>query len=160
MGLKSVLSALIAGNWGDVTSPKRLPIKDREIGEYIRDQELYPEVHYENEENSEDTNIFTLEYPNLAFNIQFWKQGSTVFWQGTMQKLPTGGTITNIPLLNIAEGEFTPAAGELNRMWGADNAPLAYKRFFIKFEDNQVHLLGSVDTENTFAFCGHYRAEN
>ena len=41
MSIKSVFTALIATNWGDITSPKRVPLKDRQVATAILD-ELYP----------------------------------------------------------------------------------------------------------------------
>jgi len=89
---KSIIANLISGNWGDITSPRRLPIKDRQVGTAIL-EDAYPTPVYE----TETSNVITTASNNpavLTYGLYFKKQGNTNFLSGEIKLITSFGVNT------------------------------------------------------------------
>lgn len=81
MSTKSILTALMNGNWGDITSPTRVPLKDRQVGSAIID-ELYPTEYHE--QTLFLLTDLTTQSGSVSYNLYFCKQGKEVHVSGTI----------------------------------------------------------------------------
>jgi len=105
--IKTNIISYITARWGDITTPKRLPIKDREVSNTLVN-EIYPDIITEAYTNLATTNTNTTEIGTTHYYTTYWiKQGRKVSVFGTITN-KTGSSTTNEDWITIDVGEFTP----------------------------------------------------
>lgn len=103
--IKTNIISYISARWGDITSPKRLPILDREVSTVLLD-ELYPTVISDNETT---TNVFTAANAiDITYNLKIVKQGRCVTIKGRF-KNATAQIISNVVFATITNSEYLPS---------------------------------------------------
>lgn len=80
---KASIISYITARWGDITSPKRLPIKDREVSNALLD-ELYPTIVSETDLTTNTITTKNSVNTDLHYDIAIIKQGRNVSIKGNI----------------------------------------------------------------------------
>lgn len=106
---KSSIISYITARWGDITSPKRLPIKDREVSNALLD-ELYPLVIEERYSIIANELLITgFLNDDIFYEITFSKSGNKVFVNGFVNNISE--FIFEGAFLEIIENEYKQKTG-------------------------------------------------
>lgn len=101
---KSNIISYITARWGDITSPKRLPIKDREVSNILLDT-MYPTPISDTQLT---TNVVTKIGTNFTYNLQFSKVGRNIHIYGNIKNV-SGSILGNLEdILEVTNAEFEP----------------------------------------------------
>jgi len=119
---KTDILAYITARWGDITSPKRLPIKDREVSSSLIN-ELYPTITTE----TQSSNTITQESSSTKeYTLNIRKSGSEVTMYGRI-KNNTGSSISISTILTIVGADYIPY--DFTKVYGfsdSDNRPIKF----------------------------------
>lgn len=155
MSAKSVLTALITGNWGDITSPKRVPSKDREVGNAIV-ASIFPDPLTDTRLT---TNVLTAVAADSSgyfdYSLAFWRQGAFIFFKGTIKNADSGGTQYNEDIATITNTDYLPLDATVfigTNQYGDTMSLLV--------SGNKFHLNSSLITHHLLNFNGFYPALN
>ena len=102
MSTKLNILSYISARWGDILTPKRLPVLDREVA-YELVNNIYPtpivDTHL-------TTNILTRINSNFTYNLTFTKIGRIVHVNGTITSI--SGSMSLEDIASITTSEFLP----------------------------------------------------
>ena len=106
MSTKANILSYISARWGDILTPKRLPILDREVATELINN-IYPtpitDTHL-------TTNILTRINTNFTYNLTFTKIGRMVHVNGTITSV-SGSIMSLEDIASITTSEFSPYSG-------------------------------------------------
>jgi hypothetical protein len=105
MATKTSILAYILERWGDITSPKRVPLLDREVSQIIVN-EIYPTVITETEET---TQVLTASGGDIEYTFKIWKQGRTVNIEGFFRNT-SFLTLSSPDLASITNTDYESSA--------------------------------------------------
>jgi hypothetical protein len=106
MATKSAIVAYILARWGDITSPKRVPLLDREVSNAIVD-EIYPS----NVTDSQTTETYTTKSgTNINYSIRITKSGNIAHIQGVVTNT-TASLLSPQNAFTWKDTEFRPKSG-------------------------------------------------
>ena len=102
--IKTNILSYISARWGDITSPKRVPLLDREVSNVLVN-EIYPTPIADTQAT---TNIVTKISTNFTYNLQFTKTGRNIHICGSITNV--SGLILNSleEILEVTNSEFEP----------------------------------------------------
>ena len=101
---KSNIISYITARWGDITSPKRLPIKDREVSNILLDT-MYPTPVSDTQLT---TNVVTKIGTKFTYNLQFSKVGRNIHICGNITNV-SGSILNSVEeILEVTNSEFEP----------------------------------------------------
>ena len=102
--IKTNILSYISARWGDITSPKRVPLLDREVSNVLVN-EIYPTPISDTQAT---TNIVTKISTNFTYNLQFTKTGRNIHICGSITNV--SGLILNSleEILEVTNSEFEP----------------------------------------------------
>jgi len=101
---KSNIISYITARWGDITSPKRLPIKDREVSNILLDT-MYPTPISDTQLT---TNVVTKIGTKFTYNLQFSKVGRNIHICGSITNV-SGSILDSVEeILEVTNSEFEP----------------------------------------------------
>ena len=112
MGLtKTAFLASVLSLWGDITSPKRLPIKDRQVADLIVD-EVYADAVSDTgvAPNNTITTKQTIGGVTFSYSFKFRKSGNIVHVTGRIA-VTTGSSINDAVVAQLNSSEFYPITG-------------------------------------------------
>jgi len=103
--IKTNILSYISARWGDITSPKRVPLLDREVSNVLVN-EIYPTPISDTQAT---TNVVTKISTNFTYNLQFTKTGRNIHVCGSITNISgsiLGGSVEEI--LEVTNPEFEP----------------------------------------------------
>lgn len=127
MALKSAIVAYMVARWGDITSPLRVPEKDREVAISLIDEHWAPVVLDNGVASNTITTRQTVSGVTFSYSFNFRKSGNRVDVTGRLAT--TSGTDLNNEVVGIITNtEYLPKTGA--------NVPV-----FLQKEDNSGDVL-------------------
>lgn len=153
MALKQFFTNLINTNWGDITSPTRVPLKDREVGNALVDA-LYPTTIIDSQAT---TNVFTRGSIQTVFNYFFTikKRGNIVFISGYIINSSSTNSSVLEDITAITNTEFQPQSTQT-----IIGTTTASQRVLLTFVASGVNRLSgnsaSIPPNSTITFNGFY----
>ena len=149
---KSVITALISGNWGDILSPKRLPVKDREVGTALSDSVFNTPV---NDNLTSQTYITAVAHPEittgtLIVDIWFSQVGGKIFLEGMFHN-NTASALQNTVLFEFKTSNYSPD----DRENPLTSLPYLFAGVATDTDGNRVRFsLGKIDGVDKFKIDG------
>lgn len=116
MATKSGIIAYITARWGDITSPTRVPLLDREVSNKIVD-EIYPN----SVSDSNITETYTTSSTLMNYNITIHKSGNVAHISGSVQN-PNHFLMSNPIVFVWKNSEFKPNTSTSLFFLGVDNS--------------------------------------
>jgi hypothetical protein len=106
MATKSAIVAYILARWGDITSPKRVPLLDREVSNAIVN-EIYPTQVTD----SQATETYTTKAgTNINYSITVIKSGNIAHIKGEVRNI-TNSLQSSQNIFTWKDNEFKPKSG-------------------------------------------------
>lgn len=116
MATKSGIIAYITARWGDITSPKRVPLLDREVSNAIV-EELYPDSFTD----SNITETYTTKSgTDIIYSIRIIKSGNIAHIKGTLRNT-TSGVLSPRNIFLWKNNELRPKTGVNDILFKAFN---------------------------------------
>jgi len=144
MATKSAIVAYILARWGDITSPKRVPLLDREVSNAIVN-EIYPTQVTD----SQATETYTTKAgTNINYSITVIKSGNIAHIKGTV----TNNTSSLLGSQNIfiwKNNEFRPKSGFNDVVFNASNANNSIRLFL---SNNVLSVTSPMQSITTYSF--------
>lgn len=100
---KSSIISYITARWGDITSPKRLPILDREVSNALLNA-FYPTTQTE----TQSTGVITTSNSNFNYVINFTKVGRLVHVTGNANNISGVILSAGTDVFAFNDTEFKP----------------------------------------------------
>jgi hypothetical protein len=146
MATKSAIVAYILARWGDITSPKRVPLLDREVSNAIVD-ELYPNSVTDNHTAETYT---TKGGTNLGYSIRITKSGNIANIRGTVSNLQPVA-FGSQSVFSFKNTEFRPKEGQNNFTFFANqtNGTAQIKLFL---SGTELVLIRNINPSTTYEF--------
>ena len=102
--IKTNILSYISARWGDITSPKRVPLLDREVSNVLVD-EIYPTPISDTQAT---TNVVTKISTNFTYKLQFTKTGRNIHICGHIKNI-SGSILSSVEdILEVTNSEFEP----------------------------------------------------
>ena len=102
--IKTNILSYISARWGDITSPKRVPLLDREVSNVLVN-EIYPTPISDTQST---TNVVTKISTNFTYNLQFTKTGRNIHICGSITNI-SGSILDYVDdILEVTNTEFKP----------------------------------------------------
>ena len=148
--IKTNILSYISARWGDITSPKRVPLLDREVSNVLVN-EIYPTPISDTQLT---TNIVTKIGTKFTYNLQFSKVGRNIHVYGFIKNI-SGSILNSVEeILEVTNSEFEPyttysfICSNLNRNVG------------LSFNSDALTLVSSIGVGETIIINQTYQSLN
>jgi hypothetical protein len=153
---KASLISYVVARWGDITAPKRTPIKDREVVNSVID-EIYPSIVSEAYTLLGSTVTNTVPIGTTHYYQTYWKkQGGVVHVEGTITN-KTGGSVSNEDWITISNADYL-AKATVKRFFGFTNGSL--RIIEMQIIGNKIKVISPVFINETVVFETSYLTQN
>ena len=147
---KSNIISYITARWGDITSPKRLPIKDREVSNILLDT-MYPTPISDTQLT---TNVVTRIDAKFIYNLQFSKVGRNIHICGSITNI-SGSILGSLEdILEVTNAEFEPYTS-YNFIGSNSNGNVS-----LSFSSDALTLVSSMGAGETIIINQTYQSLN
>lgn len=148
--IKTNILSYISARWGDITSPKRVPLLDREVSNVLVN-EIYPTPISDTQAT---TNVVTKIGTYFTYNLQFTKTGRNIHICGSITNI-SGSILNSVEeILEVTNAEFEPYTNYT--LIGSDsngNVQLA-------FNSDALTLVSSIGVGETIIINQTYQSLN
>ncbi len=148
--IKTNILSYISARWGDITSPKRVPLLDREVSNVLVD-EIYPTPISDTQST---TNVVTKISTNFAYNLQFTKTGRNIHICGSITNI-SGSILSSVEdILEVTNSEFEPYTN-YRLIGGNSNGNVS-----LSFNSDSLTLVSSMGVGETIFINQTYQSLN
>lgn len=166
---KADLVQWVLDRWGNITSPKRLPILDREVADKLIEEHFPDSVKVEWNGTSsvapttDITVATTIAANTIKFTVYFWKSGNTVYFNGKIEN-NYANIFADFKIIDFATALYKPLTTSpiiLNAEASTSGVPLTASSFRIKATFQGLSVFGAMSPSiHTFIFSGTYKVAN